>query len=199
MINALGKIPSNGKRLKSVAIRKAFCRGVSEGIKYFAEKFHEHLAITSKEYAEGLVNSWKNPKSSHIFPLLFSGADKDDLESVKQMWKYRDNPEFRDTVDNTIELAPLTGTRHLRFLERKIAKLAIMILDDLMKTGEWLQEPSTIIATFLLGNVGIAELMEIVKREKAAPRSSTEMTQAPSPPNLPSKANNEQEGRKGEK
>ena len=38
---------------------RAFDEGACKGIKYIVEEFHEHPAITSKEYADGLIESWE--------------------------------------------------------------------------------------------------------------------------------------------
>ena len=55
LINALEKRQFNGRKLKNVAIQKAFYQGALSGIKDIVEKFHEHPAITSEEYAYGLI------------------------------------------------------------------------------------------------------------------------------------------------
>ena len=56
LINALEKIPFNGRKLKNVAIQRAFYPGAWRGIKYIVEEFHEHPAITSERYADGLID-----------------------------------------------------------------------------------------------------------------------------------------------
>ena len=48
LINALGKRPFNGRKLKDVAIQWAFYQGARRGIKDIVEKLHEHPAITSE-------------------------------------------------------------------------------------------------------------------------------------------------------
>ena len=48
------------------------------------EEFHDHPAITSEEYADGLIRSWENDKSKIVFPFLLSQADQGDLEEVKK-------------------------------------------------------------------------------------------------------------------
>ena len=62
LINALEKRQFNGRKLKNVAIQRAFYQGASRGIKYIVEEFHEHPAITSERYADGLIESWKYDK-----------------------------------------------------------------------------------------------------------------------------------------
>ena len=83
LINALEKRQFNGRKLKNVAIQGAFYEGAWRGIKYFVEEFHEHPAITSEEYAYGLIYSWENDKSK-TFPFLLTQADQGDLEKVKK-------------------------------------------------------------------------------------------------------------------
>ena len=84
LINALEKRPFNGRNLKDVAIQRAFYEGALRGIKYIVEEFHEHPAITSERYADGLVDSWKDDKSKIVFPFLLTQADQGDLEEVKK-------------------------------------------------------------------------------------------------------------------
>ena len=55
LINALEKRQFNGRNLKNVAIQEAFYEGALRGIKYIVEEFHEHPAITSERYANGLI------------------------------------------------------------------------------------------------------------------------------------------------
>ena len=55
LINALEKREFNGRNLNNVAIQKAFYEGAQRGIKYIVEKLHEHAAITSEIYANGLI------------------------------------------------------------------------------------------------------------------------------------------------
>ena len=43
------------RNVKDAAIQKAFYEGAKRGIKDIVEKFHEHPAITSREYANGLM------------------------------------------------------------------------------------------------------------------------------------------------
>ena len=89
LINALEKRQFNGRNLKNVAIQKAFYEGAWRGIKHIVEEFHEHPAITSEIYANGLINSWKYDKSKIAFPFLLAQADQGDLEKVKKDDKYK--------------------------------------------------------------------------------------------------------------
>ena len=59
--------------MKDVAIQEAFYQGAVRGIKDIVEKFHEHPAITSEEYADGLIDSWKNDKSDSLSISVGSG------------------------------------------------------------------------------------------------------------------------------
>ena len=59
LINAFEKREFNGRNLKNVAIQKAFIEGAWRDIKDIVEEFHEHPAITSEIYANGLISSWK--------------------------------------------------------------------------------------------------------------------------------------------
>ena len=49
------------------------------------EELCDHPAITSKEYAYGLVYSWEDDISMILFPFLLTRADKSDLEEVKDI------------------------------------------------------------------------------------------------------------------
>ena len=51
LVNALGKRTFKSKRLKDVAIQKAFREGTEGGNQDIAEEYYEHPAITSEEYA----------------------------------------------------------------------------------------------------------------------------------------------------
>ena len=37
-----------------------------------------------REYANGLIDSWKDDKSKTVFPFLLAQADQGDLEEVKK-------------------------------------------------------------------------------------------------------------------
>ena len=89
LINALEKRRFKSGNLQVVAIREAFHNGAWRNIKYFVEKFYEHLAITSENYANGLVVSWQHDKFKEVFPFLLDQADQGDLEEVKKDDYYR--------------------------------------------------------------------------------------------------------------
>ena len=59
--------------MKDVAIREAFYEGAWRGIKDIVEELHEHPAITSEEYADGLVESWNDDKSNSLSISVGSG------------------------------------------------------------------------------------------------------------------------------
>ena len=67
LINALEKRQFNGRSLKNVAIQRAFYQGAWRGIKDIVEEFHEHPAITSERYADGLIDSWENDNSKKMY------------------------------------------------------------------------------------------------------------------------------------
>ena len=123
LINALEKRLFNGRNLKNAAIQQAFYEGAMRGIKYFVEEFHEHPAITSEEYAIGLIVSWEYDKSKMVFPFLLTQADQGDLEKVKENDRYKKDPEFRKAIDDAFSKAKPAGSRLRRFLERfRLAK-----------------------------------------------------------------------------
>ena len=100
------------------------------GIKDIVEKFHEHPAITSREYANGLIDSWNNNKLT-VFPFLLAQADQGDLEEVKQMWEYKKDQDFRKAIDDAFPKAEPAGERHERPLNREIAKLAMKTFSEI--------------------------------------------------------------------
>ena len=66
LINALEKRQFNGRKLNNAAIETAFYEGARKGIKDIVEEFHEHTAITTERYADGLFDSWENNNSDNI-------------------------------------------------------------------------------------------------------------------------------------
>ena len=85
--------------------------GARRGIRYFVEKFHEHPAITSSAYAEGLIDSWKEGESD-LFPFLLVQADQDDLKEVKKDCRCKADPEFSKIVSDALSKAEPAGGRH---------------------------------------------------------------------------------------
>ena len=73
--------------MKDAAIQEAFYEGASEGIKDIVEELHEHPAITSEKYADGLIKSWNNDKLT-VFQFLLAQADQGDLKEVKKALAY---------------------------------------------------------------------------------------------------------------
>ena len=73
LINALEKRLFNGRNLKNAAIQQAFCYGAIRGIKNIVEEFHEHPAITSERYAEGLIESWNMTNRDSLSISIDSG------------------------------------------------------------------------------------------------------------------------------
>ena len=115
------------RTVKDHAIQQAFYEGAWRGIKYFVERFHEHPAITSKDYANGLVNSWKWGKSTPDFRFLLNQADQGDLKKAMQRDKYKKDQDFRKAIDDAFPNAGPAGERHERPLKREIAKFAMKI------------------------------------------------------------------------
>jgi len=153
LINALEKRQFNGRKLNEIAIRRAFYSGVWKGIKDIVEKFHEHPAITSKEYAYGLIQLWQF-KDLEFFQFLLDQADQGDLEKVKQddFYKNKRVPEFCKAIDDAFSNAEPAGSRHRRFFEKvERARLIIETLDEVSGAGEWGGDIGDIIASYLVG------------------------------------------------
>ena len=72
------------KHLKDVAIKRAFKSGSYHGNKSIVERFHDHPAVTSEDYAHGLINSGIESTQNPIFIFLLGEADQDDLNAVKK-------------------------------------------------------------------------------------------------------------------
>ena len=163
LINALEKRPLNGKNLKNVAIQAAFDEATSKGIPSIVEELHEHPIITSGVYASRLNASWTKGMN-HVFSLLFTRMDKNDLIATKDVWCYQFDAHFRQTIDNALNTPAPSRTRHDRFFGR--AKLVINTLDKVMKTGVWSQEPGKIIAVYLVGEQEWREERERMEPKK---------------------------------
>jgi hypothetical protein len=110
LINALENRQFNGRKLKDVAIQRAFYEGAKRDIKHIVETLYDHPAITSRKYAFGLTLSWEH-NSLNIFSFLLSQADQDDLETFKGEDTYKDVPEIHDAIDKAMKTAPSGGTR----------------------------------------------------------------------------------------
>ena len=75
----------NGRCLKDVAIRETFYQGTLRSIKGIVKEFHDHPAITSREYANRLRDSCVYVESKTSFPFLLAHADQGDLEEAKAL------------------------------------------------------------------------------------------------------------------
>lgn len=117
LIDALGNRLFNGRKLMGCAIQEAFCDGALYGIEYFIGKFHEHPAVTSERYAQGLVISWKKENLA-VFQFILAQADQDDLKQTKKDYGRVGDLKFRRAIKEAMEKAPPIGTRHARFSER---------------------------------------------------------------------------------
>ena len=154
LINALEKRQFNGRNLKNVAIQQAFYEGAERGIKDIVEELHEHTAITSERYANGLIKSWKNDKLN-TFPFLLSQADQGDLEKLKKYDKYKNDPEFRKAIDDAFPRAEPAGSRHARPAERaervRLAKEAFSEFPSTNLSPKNGGGPENIIFDYILG------------------------------------------------
>ena len=68
----------------------------------------------------------------------------------KRIYAYKKYPEFRQAIDEAFKTAPPAGSRHQRYFERAIAKLAMDTLDTVYSTNMWHQEPGSIIEEYIL-------------------------------------------------
>jgi hypothetical protein len=150
LIDALEKRPFDGRRLKNVAIQQAFMSGAWNSISSIVKKFHEHHAITPEEYAKGLISSWENDKSK-AFRFLLTHADQGDLK-VKKDDIYKNDPEFRETIDDAFSKAGPAGTRLRRPKERvRLAKETFSEIRGLESLGKG-KEVGGIILGYLCGS-----------------------------------------------
>ena len=154
LINTLETREFNDRTLKNVAIQWAFSEGAERGIKYFVEEFHEHFAITSDEYAYGLIRSWTYDESKIAFPFLLSQADQGDLEEIKEHGIYKENQEFRKAIDDAFSKAEPAGSR-LRRPKRR-AELVKEAFGETAGIQSLAQEkgPGDIILGYLGGSEG---------------------------------------------
>ena len=134
---------------------RAFNQGALRGIKDIVEEFHEHPAITSERYANGLIDSWKNDKLKIAFPFLLTQADQGDLEKVKEDDKYKNDPEFRKAIDDAFSRAEPAGSRHDRPAERaervRLAKEAFSEFPSTNLSPKNGGGPENIIFDYILG------------------------------------------------
>ena len=151
LVNALGTRTFNDKSLKDVAIHGAFDEGAERGNQDIVELYCEHPAVTSEEYAYGLRDSWHLGKPNQVFPFLLKQADQGDLDMAKEEYADECYAEFRHAIDKAPKPVPPAGSRHLRPIERAIAKRAMDTLDAVYSTNMWHQEPGIIIEEYLVG------------------------------------------------
>ena len=151
LVNALGKRTFKSNRLKENAIQWAFYEGVKKSNQDIVGVYCEHPAITSEEYAIGLMNCWNNGKPNQASQFILGQADQGDLNMAKWRYEYDKYPKFRLAIDKAFEAAPSAGSRHRRYFEKAIAKLAVDTLDIVYSTNMWHQEPGIIIEEYLVG------------------------------------------------
>jgi len=155
LIDALEKRQFKSRNVKDAAIQTVFIEGAVRGINYFVEKFHEHPAITSERYANGLRESWKHDKSNLVFPFLVSQADQNDLKEVKTWNIYKEDQAFKKAIDaaeNTLSKASYKLPRHARPADRvERARLAKGAFTEHESIGLLAQEkgPGEIILSYI--------------------------------------------------
>jgi len=112
LLNALDGSESF-KHFKGIAIKKAFKCGSLEGNKSIVERFYDHPAVTSKDYAVGLTASVCKSTQGPIFTFLLGEADQDDLNAVKRdpNYKYNTSYEFKKVIEDALLTAKPGGTR----------------------------------------------------------------------------------------
>ena len=114
----------------------------------------------------GVAMPTGNP--NQVFPFLLGQSDQGDLDRAKKENAYRDDPKFRQVIDEAFKTAPPAGSRHQRYFERARAKLATNTLDTVYGTKMWQQEPGSILASYLVGEEMWAKeigRMKLGKRE----------------------------------
>ena len=92
----------------------------------------EHSAVTSREYADGLINSRK--KNLTIFVFLLARADRCDLGWIKGYEKYEEDPDFGKAIDDVYSEAEPAGARHDRFFNRERVGLAMETFSETEST-----------------------------------------------------------------
>ena len=62
------------------------------------ERFHDYHAVTSDDYAQGLISSGDGSIQSSTFNFLLGEADQDELNAVKKNEGYRySSNEFKES------------------------------------------------------------------------------------------------------
>jgi len=119
------------KYLKDVSIKQAFRSGLYHGNKSIVELLYDHPAVTSQDYATGLINSGCRSTQDPMFIFLLGEADQDDLNAVKKHDWYRTrSEEFRKMIENALLTAKPGGTRPDRRNNIQRAKLAIETFEN---------------------------------------------------------------------
>ena len=180
--------------LRNVAIRVAFHEETRYGVQGIVEEFHEHPAITSKKYGDGLARAWGYDKSA-VFSFLLFRADKCDLMKTQDSWCYESCARFRKIIDHVLETAAPPGTRRSCFFGR--VNLAIDTLNDTMKTGVWNHEPGNIIASYLVGEREWRKEMERMKAQGSRRMTMDEPEERPQCQQQMSKKRQFQESERG--
>ena len=146
-MKALGERTFKSDRLKEVAILKAFWEGTRRGNQGIVELYCEHPAITSREYAEGLYQSWNNGKPNQVFPFLLKQADQGDLDLAKKGYAYGDYSKFHLAIDEAFKAALPAGSRIISV--EKVQCVLEVLVPITRASDEY--GPGRIIKDYLLG------------------------------------------------
>jgi len=109
------------KHLKNAAINGAFEGASIHDNKSIVERFYDHPAVTSGDYAHVLLVFRFRYAEDPIFTFLLGEADQDDLDAVVRIWekwkklkweKYDElDAEFTKTIEDALLTAKPGGTR----------------------------------------------------------------------------------------
>ena len=122
------------KHLKDVAIKQAFKSGSFHENKSIVERFHDHPAVTSEDYAQGLIDSGYGSTQDPILISLLGEADQDDLIAVKKHDRYKNRPdEFKKAIDKALLTAKPGGTRSALPIQRAELVMSTFKSDSSMR------------------------------------------------------------------
>jgi len=100
------------KYLKGIAIKRAFREGYDRGNKPIVERLYDNSAVTSDDYAQGLIHSGIRSTQDPTFIFLIGEADQGDLNAVKKQWLYEDRSnDFKKALEDALLTAMPGGDR----------------------------------------------------------------------------------------
>lgn len=100
------------KHLKDIAIKAAIKGGSYYGNKSIVDRFHDHPAVTSEDYAQGLIYSGEESTQDPVFNFLLGEADQGDLNAVKMHNQHEHKSgEFKKKIEDALLIAKPGGTR----------------------------------------------------------------------------------------